>query len=576
LRQPRPPMVRKSGLTFLVVAVVASIIPLASSSSPSSPSSPLSPSSLTSSPARWAFPSAKLLANRSRRWRNNKSSFRSVSDDINGERTGCDRSDVFDEFELEDDDYSSDDESILWTSNSVRGGGASTAAAAAAAVIGRGSSRTSSRTRGGIGSSIFQQKGQRNNKRKIRQNQKLQQLEIMQQIKLRQFRRAFRQKQRQFQSSLYSLNSRFNRDSIFPKPPYSLWRMETEPSIGKTTLTGKIFFLNIAFFGLQTMYPQITASGAKRSDMILEGRQLYRLLTPIFLHGGIGHLMANSYSLKSMGANVERAFGQPRLLATYLVSGIMGNVVSAVQSPNPAVGASGAIFGLVGAYYTFLSRNAEVFGRMGEMQKSALIETIGFNLLLGMTNPMIDNWGHAGGFVGGVGMAYLIGPKLYAARVPLGEEGGGGGFGAGRVLIDRPTLTFRTPDFLDEGFFWLNDNVRNLGRRATTGVRGLLNGNNGGQEYYLDRNVDYSMGTSGIAGTSGNGDGTIYRTLKGDNIPLEGSSVNVTPSDGYRQDATELDPTIAARQQSQRRRPPRRSMPKAGYSIRPTYGHLYR
>lgn len=305
--------------------------------------------------------------------------------------------------------------------------------------------------------------------------------------------------------------------------------------------------------------------GAKRSDMIMEGRQMYRLLTPVFLHGGIGHLMANSYSLKSMGGNVERAFGQPRWVATYLVSGVMGNVFSAINSPNPAVGASGAIFGLVGAYYTFLSRNQEVFGRSAHMQKGALIETIGFNLLLGMTNPMIDNWGHIGGFIGGVGMAYLIGPKLYVARVPLGSDNlGAGGFGAGKIVIDRPMLTFRTPDFVDEGFFWVNDNARKLGRRVSTSMSGLFS-NRGSQEYYLDRDVDYSMGNN-----MGNGDGTIYRTLKGD-IELEGN-VNVSPSDGYRQDVSELDPTrIRQRERRQRRR-----APTAGNSIRPTYGHLYR
>ena len=95
-----------------------------------------------------------------------------------------------------------------------------------------------------------------------------------------------------FQEALYNLNSRLGYD--FPRPPYSLWRLAPEPAIGKTTLTGKIFMLNIAMFGLQTAFPQITARGAKRSDMIMEGRQLYRLLTPVFLHGGIGHLMANS------------------------------------------------------------------------------------------------------------------------------------------------------------------------------------------------------------------------------------------------------------------------------------------
>ena len=77
-----------------------------------------------------------------------------------------------------------------------------------------------------------------------------------------------------------------------------------------------------------------------------------------------------------MGLNVERTFGGSRFIATYLVSGIIGNVVSAIQSPNPAVGASGAIFGLVGAYYTFLSRNQDLFGYSGQMQKSQILETV--------------------------------------------------------------------------------------------------------------------------------------------------------------------------------------------------------
>ena len=267
-----------------------------------------------------------------------------------------------------------------------------------------------------------------------------------------------------------------------------------------------------------------------------------------------------------MGVNVERAFGQPRLFATYLVSGVMGNVLSAIQSPNPAVGASGAIFGLVGAYYTFLSRNQELFGYAGHMQKSALIETIGVNLLLGMTNPMIDNWGHIGGFIGGVGMAYLIGPKLYVARVPLGEDNlAAGGFGAGKVVIDRPTITFRTPEVVDDGMYWINDNARKLGRRVTAGARGLLNGES--EEYFLDKTVDYSLGSA----DSGNGDDTIYRTLKGD-VELEGNSVNVSPSDGFRQNVSELDPTPARQRQTRQRG----SAPTSGRSIRPRYGHLYR
>mmetsp|Transcript_20496 Transcript_20496/g.44483 ORF Transcript_20496/g.44483 Transcript_20496/m.44483 type:complete len:546 (+) Transcript_20496:89-1726(+) len=528
------------------IAALAACLP-----SPSSSSS--SPSSLAS-PARWIFPNVKL-ANRCRE----NLFFGSTNGSI---RSGnCDKSYVLDESDFEDNDYfngsDNDESNISRATNSFRGG---------AAVGGRAGATPSRINLPGLPSGWLKKNGQNGKPRgkrrpQQRQQQQMQQLQNLQQEKMRQFRKLFRQKQRQFQTSLYYLNSRLNYE--FPKPPYSLWQMDSEPAFGKTTLTGKIFFLNIAVFGLQTMYPQLTALGAKRSDMIMEGRQLYRLLTPVFLHGGIGHLVANSYSLKSMGGNVERAFGQPRLIATYLVSGVMGNVLSAIQSPNPAVGASGAIFGLVGAYYTFLSRNQEVFGRSAHMQKGALIETIGINLALGMINPMIDNWGHIGGFIGGVGMAYLIGPKLYVARVPLGDDNlSAGGFGAGKVVVDRPMFTFRTPDIVDEGIFWVNDNARKLGRRATASISGLFN--SGSQEYFLDRNVDYSMGSN-----TSNGDGTIYRTLK-DGIQVEGN-VNVTPSDGFRQDVSELDPMMRQRERRQRRR-----APKAGSSLRPKYGHLYR
>jgi membrane associated rhomboid family serine protease len=482
------------------------------------------------------------------------------------------------ESDFEDDDYDDDDggfgdDSIYW----VRGGGAAAAASSRQLHL------------PGLHSGWRRQKKKSNNKSTTntkqrqqqwqrKQQQQLDQLQTLKQQKLRQFRKTFRRKQRAFQTSLYNLNSKYN--PFFPRPPYNLWQMNSEPQIGKTTLTGKLFMINILIFGLQTFNPRITSMGAKRSDLLLEGRQLYRLITPVFLHGGIGHLMANSYSLKSMGLNVERAFGGSRFLATYLVSGIVGNIVSAIQSPNPAVGASGAIFGLVGAYYTFLSRNQDLFGYSGQMQKNSILETMGMNLLLGLTNPMIDNWGHIGGFIGGVGMAYLIGPKLYVAKIPLSEEGS---FGVGRVLIDRPTVMFRTPDVLDEGMYWMDENLKRIGRRIVTSVRGLFNG--GEEMYLLDKDVNYSTTVGDIINDAG---GTIYRTIKDDGIKLEGSNVNVSPTDGFRQDVTELDPTLAKereREYEQRRRLQqrqeqlqrlRRKTPRAGRSIRPQYGHLYR
>lgn len=469
------------------------------------------------------------------------------------------------DFDLDDDGYESvhdsssfEDESILQQTAASFRGGAATAAIA-------------SKQNNKIGTTGWLTHKQPPSKKKQSQRKQLQsqiqQLNALQRQKIRQFRKNFRQKQRQFQYSLYNLNSRLN-GGDFPPPPYSLWKMEPDGQIGKNTLTGNIFLLNIAVFGMQTLYPALTGWGAKRSDLLLEGRQLHRLITPIFLHGGIGHLMANSYSLKSMGMNIERSFGRSRFVATYLLSGIMGNVVSAIQSPNPAVGASGAIFGLVGAYYTFLSRNQDLFGYSGQRQKSALIETIGFNLLLGMTNPMIDNWGHIGGFIGGVGCAYLFGPKLYVARVPLGEDTlDAGGFGVGKVVIDRPMVAFRMPEVVEEGMIWVGDGVKDLGRRVKLTTRGLLNG--GGDQQLFVGNEVFSLG----GGSNENEE--VYRLVKkskdgSGTVPLEGN-VNVTPIDGLKQNVSELDPTTA-----KRLRQARRSTPRPGMSLRPRYGHLYR
>jgi membrane associated rhomboid family serine protease len=123
------------------------------------------------------------------------------------------------------------------------------------------------------------------------------------------------------------------------------------------TMTGKLVAANICVFLLQVISPSITRWGAKLSGPILRGEQLYRLITPIFLHGGLSHLAINTASLLNIGPQVESIMGKNRFLATYLASGAFGNYVSSLFSPNPSVGASGAIFGLVGAYYTFLKTN---------------------------------------------------------------------------------------------------------------------------------------------------------------------------------------------------------------------------
>ena len=188
---------------------------------------------------------------------------------------------------------------------------------------------------------------------------------------------------------------------------------------------------NVAVYILQLLSRDwLLNAGAMVKGMIRSG-QFYRLLTPIFLHGGLIHLLCNSLSLNAVGPLVEMLFGTERLVTTYLIAGIGGNLASFYFGPPSAlsVGASGAIFGLVGALAVFLLRHRELYGERSERMLNAIMQTCVINLLIGLIpGSRIDNWGHLGGAVAGAAMGYLIGPNLvragfgYADRplVPLG------------------------------------------------------------------------------------------------------------------------------------------------------------
>jgi rhomboid protease GluP len=78
-------------------------------------------------------------------------------------------------------------------------------------------------------------------------------------------------------------------------------------------------------------------------------------------------------SLSNCGRNVEELFGPGRYLSTYLLAGAAGNLVSAYNSPNPALGASGAVFGIIGAQLVFLMRNEWLIGRQGEAMQTSMM-----------------------------------------------------------------------------------------------------------------------------------------------------------------------------------------------------------
>lgn len=134
----------------------------------------------------------------------------------------------------------------------------------------------------------------------------------------------------------------------------------------------------------------------------------YRLFTSIFLHAGIIHLVCNMYSMYVLGPQVESFYGKLKYLTIFIASGISGSLLSTAFSSNNivGVGASGAIFGLLGSILYF-GYHYRVY--LGNVLKSQILPLIILNLGLGFILTGIDNFAHIGGLIGGVFASMAVG-----------------------------------------------------------------------------------------------------------------------------------------------------------------------
>ena len=107
----------------------------------------------------------------------------------------------------------------------------------------------------------------------------------------------------------------------------------------------------------------------------------------------------------------SRRFGHWRFLALYILGSFSGNVFSFLLSPNPSLGASTSIFGLLGAEMVFYYQNRKLFGSNARRALQNIITVAAVNLLIGLS-PGIDNWGHLGGLMGGLIFSWFAGPVL--------------------------------------------------------------------------------------------------------------------------------------------------------------------
>ncbi len=158
--------------------------------------------------------------------------------------------------------------------------------------------------------------------------------------------------------------------------------------------------------------------GARFNTAIHAG-ELWRFVTPVFLHGSPAHIFFNMYALLSIGTFLERQFGHGRFALLYFLGAFAGNVFSFLLTGENgySVGASTAVFGLIGAEAVFFYQNRKLFGSQARQAIGNVVFIIAINLFIGLS-PGIDNWGHIGGLLGGTIFAWFAGVRWMVTGMP--------------------------------------------------------------------------------------------------------------------------------------------------------------
>lgn len=174
-----------------------------------------------------------------------------------------------------------------------------------------------------------------------------------------------------------------------------------------------ILIINFALYGATWLYSHNTGLdfqktlylfGAKVGLRYMDG-QWWRLVTAGFLHGGLLHILMNSWVLFDLGAEVEAAYGTARMIVFYFVSTVTGFLLSAWWSPGLSIGASAGLMGLIGAMiaYSMTEKTA-----LASAMRSQYIRWVVYIMLFGFIIPGIDNAAHIGGGIGGFAIGFVL------------------------------------------------------------------------------------------------------------------------------------------------------------------------
>ncbi|MCP1102449.1 rhomboid protease GluP [Aequitasia blattaphilus] len=181
-----------------------------------------------------------------------------------------------------------------------------------------------------------------------------------------------------------------------------------------------VVFFFLTFQGRTEDAGFLLEHGGMYVPYVFERNEYYRIFTSIFIHAGFNHLVNNMISLFLFGINLEKTIGKVKFIVIYFISGLGANLLSGwfdvVQNEYVvSVGASGAIFGLIGALLYVAIRNR---GRIGNISGRGLLIMIVFTLYYGFTSVGVDNIAHLGGLI----LGFILGVLLYWKRKPRYNE----------------------------------------------------------------------------------------------------------------------------------------------------------
>jgi membrane associated rhomboid family serine protease len=220
-----------------------------------------------------------------------------------------------------------------------------------------------------------------------------------------------------------------------PQPGQKRQQAMLHIPVARPTVTYTLIAINVAIYILAALLMSegqandLYEWGANNRTQVIEHGEYHRLLTSMFLHSlnNPAHIVFNMFALYFFGIIVERFYGHARFLIIYFLGGLSGSLLSVLLSNVYSVGASGAMFAILGAEMAFLYHHRKLLNAMARQQLRALVVIAGMNLLVGLTGEFvsggagIDNWAHLGGLAGGLFLSWYLSPIFNLRRHPTQE-----------------------------------------------------------------------------------------------------------------------------------------------------------